>query len=209
MRGEMAVIMDFENILSQLLMSNENRGEHMRDENIRDENIRNGNVRGEKMEKMPEKMPERMPEKSMEKDFVRGAEMGDLPCEAPIAMTYTPWQRSNTPKFTAGEALDRGTLWPGLELPWKNNFAVRNVANGPLGELQALEFALVELALFLDTHPDDMETFQLFKKYAKAYHDKKMAYIKTYGPIVKADTAEADRWTWIDDPWPWDYSDRR
>lgn len=205
--------MDFENILSQLLMGNENRSENAKHEHMEEGNIRGENLYGEKAEKMPEMMPEKktekMPETSPGKGFVRGAEMGDLPCEAPIAMTYTPWQRSNSPKFSAGEALDRGTLWPGLELPWKNNYAVRNVANGPLGELQALEFALVELALYLDTHPKDTEAFQLFKKYAKAYHDKKMAYVKAYGPIVKADSAEADRWTWIDDPWPWEYSDRR
>jgi spore coat protein JB len=124
-------------------------------------------------------------------------------------MTYTPMQRKGSPKFTAGEGLDRGTLFPGLELPFMNNYSVKNVANSPLGELQALDFALVELALYLNTHKTDMEAFQLFKQYANAYHDKKMAYVKMYGPIEKMHAAEADRWNWIDDPWPWDYSDRR
>lgn len=197
MRGETAAIMDFENLLSQLLTENKGRGE----ENIRGENIRDENVRGEKAEKMTEKGPE--------KGFTRGAEMGDLPCEAPIAMTYTPWQRKGSPRFSAGEALDRGTLWPGIELPWKNNFTVRSVSGGLSGEVQALAFALVELKLYLDTHPNDTEAFQLFQRYAKAFEEKKAAYVREYGPLDMVSAAGFDRWRWIDDPWPWEYSDRR
>jgi|GEM_PF-64107 len=202
--GEKAVDMEFENILSQLLKQDENRmnmrGEEMK-ENVQKEEHTHENAQ----EKMTEKMPDKMPEKQ----YTRGAEMGDLPCEAPIGMTYTPWQRKGSPRYTAGEALDRGTLWPGLELPWKNNFNVRSVANTPLGEVQALDFALVELALYLDTHPDDTEALRLFRQYVKAYQDKKAAYAKKYGPLEKTQAGEGDRWNWIDNPWPWEYTDRR
>ena len=61
-----------------------------------------------------------------------------------------PMQRRNSPRYTAGEGLDRGTLWPGLELPWKNNSSVRSVSNTSR-RVQALDFALVELAMYLDT----------------------------------------------------------
>jgi spore coat protein JB len=185
--------MEFENILTQLLMNDENLGENM------------GNKMGNKMgENMGNKM-----EGKMEPEMVRGAEMGDLPCEAPIAMTYTPWQRRGSRKFTAGEALDRGTLYPGLELPLFNNYNVRNVAMGPMGELQALDFAITELVLYLDTHRNDMEAFQLFKKYVAAFKDKREAYMKTIGPLMQMDAADFDRYTWTDDPWPWDYTERR
>ena len=36
----------------------------------------------------------------------------------------------------------------------------------PLVELQALEFVVLELGTYLDTHPDDMEAFELFKQYS-------------------------------------------
>lgn len=194
--------MDFENVLAQLLMNDENNNINHNNDNMKHPM--------ESPMESPMEMPMKSPMESMTKnDMVRGAEMGDLPCNAPVAMTYTPWQRKDSRKYTAGEALDHGTLYPGLDLPLHNNYAVRNVANGPAGELQALDFAILELGLYLDTHRTDMEAFQLFKKYVMAYKDKKAAYIKQYGPLMQMDAAEANRYNWTDDPWPWDYSDRR
>lgn len=186
--------MEFDNILSQLLRQEESRMD----------------IRGEKTEEEARKN-ERTEKTEMmkERPHTRGAELGDLPCDAPIGMTYTPMQRRNSPRFTAGEALDRGTLWPGLELPWKNNFSVRSVSNTPLGEVQALDFALVELGMYLDTHPDDTDAIMLFRQYAKAYEEKKAAYEEAYGPLKMSSAGKGDRWNWIDNPWPWDYSDRR
>lgn len=186
-------IMEFDNILSQLLRQEEDRMGAYGEETEEDA-INTGKI--DKTDRVME-------------SHRRGAEMGDLPCDAPIGMTYTPMQRRNSPRYTAGEGLDRGTLWPGLELPWKNNSSVRSVSNTPLGEVQALDFALVELAMYLDTHPDDTDAIMLFGQYAKAYEEKKAAYEKAYGPLVKTSAGKGDRWNWIDNPWPWDYVDRR
>ena len=36
----------------------------------------------------------------------------------------------------------------------------------PMTQLMALEFAVIELGMYLDTHPDDREAAALFRDYA-------------------------------------------
>ena len=45
---------------------------------------------------------------------------GELMCCAPLAMAYTPMQQSSQPAYEADQALVRGTLFPGLDLPFMN-----------------------------------------------------------------------------------------
>lgn len=138
-----------------------------------------------------------------------GAAVGDLPCEATIGMAYTPMQRSDSAKFEPQEALSRGTLYPGLEMPWLNNFNVTGVPKTPLGELQALDFCIVELGLYLDTHPEDSEALSLYRAFQLAYKQKREEYVKRFGPISKHDITDDDEYSWISDPWPWDATRRR
>lgn len=138
-----------------------------------------------------------------------GAAVGDLPCEATIGMTYTPLQRGGSEKFEPQEALSRGTLYPGLEMPWMNNFNVTGVPKTPLGELQALDFCVVELGLYLDTHPNDSEALELYRAFQLAYKEKREAYVRRYGPLSTQDIVDSDEYNWISDPWPWDVTRRR
>jgi len=46
---------------------------------------------------------------------------GSLPgASAPLVMAYVPMQTSAVPSYEASEALARGTLFPGLDLPLMN-----------------------------------------------------------------------------------------
>ena len=47
----------------------------------------------------------------------RGCE-GILPCSAPLANPYVPFQLENPPQYEPRKALVRGTLFPGLDLPF-------------------------------------------------------------------------------------------
>ena len=80
---------------------------------------------------------------------------GTLPQCAPLAVPYVPFQQNSPNRYTQQQALASGTLFPGLDLPFRVKGEMRQNLGGPLAELQALEFVLVELALYLDTHSDD------------------------------------------------------
>ena len=43
---------------------------------------------------------------------------GRLPAMAPLANPYVPFQLDNPPRYEARKALVRGTLFPGLDLPF-------------------------------------------------------------------------------------------
>ena len=87
----------------------------------------------------------------MDKKQTEGGQ-GRLPAMAPLANPYVPFQLENAPKYEARKGLVRGTLFPGLDLPFMGMVNQTEKPVTPLSELQALSFAVQELALYLDTH---------------------------------------------------------
>lgn len=130
---------------------------------------------------------------------------GRLPEEAPLANPYVPFQIENPQKYDARKALIRGTLFPGLDLPFKGMVNEREKPVTPLTELQTLAFAIQELALYLDTHRNDHEAYELYKNYQKLYDHCKTEYRKNHGPMNHAGMSQGMEYEWLDDPWPWEY----
>lgn len=142
------------------------------------------------------------------KNYDRETNEGMLPASAPLANPYVPFQRENPPKYEARKGLVRGTMFPGLDLPFMGMENQKELPVTPLSELQVLGFAMHDLALYLDTHRNDKEALQLYRQYQKIYHDATMSYSQQYGPISHGNPIEKDRYTWLDDPWPWEYERR-
>lgn len=70
--------------------------------------------------------------------------------------------------------------------------------------LSALGFAMYELRLYLDTHPDDGEAEKMFDSYSKKYEAVKEEYESRFGPLtLNGENSEE----WLKDPWPWDNAD--
>lgn len=131
---------------------------------------------------------------------------GTLPECAPLAVPYVPFQQTGSERYSQQDALNNGTLFPGLNLPFHLNQDAADVVTGPLAELQALEFVLVELGLYLDTHQGDMEAFELYRKYAALEREGRKKYEAMYGPLHQTSTANSKSWSaWLSDPWPWNY----
>jgi spore coat protein JB len=75
----------------------------------------------------------------------------------------------------------------------------------PMTELQALGFAVQELALYLDTHRDDKEAFELYQNYQRMYQKGIQEYSEHCSPL-NHNTPSKDTYRWLDDPWPWEFS---
>ncbi len=71
-----------------------------------------------------------------------------------------------------------------------------------LKELMALDFTLLDLGLYLDTHPMDKKALKKFK----CYMEKRDVLLKkveeAYGPITFYHGAN-EMWEWTKQPWPW------
>lgn len=130
---------------------------------------------------------------------------GRLPAMAPLANPYVPFQLENPPKYEARKGLVRGTLFPGLDLPFMGKVNNRELTVTPKTELQALAFAIQELALYLNTHRDDQEALELYQAYQELYHKGMMEYTKKCGPLNHGMPTHGDTYQWLDDPWPWEY----
>ncbi len=130
---------------------------------------------------------------------------GQLPAMAPLANPYVPFQLENPPAYESRKALVRGTLFPGLDLPFKGMVNKNEKAITPLTELQVMAFAIQELALYLDTHRDDREALEMYHAYQKLYQEAVAAYSRKCGPMNQRIPTEGP-YRWLDDPWPWEYA---
>lgn len=71
-----------------------------------------------------------------------------------------------------------------------------------LENIKCLNFAILELALYLDTHPDDEKALCLHRKYCKEYRELTDKYQKVYGPLTIQ--FPCNKWRWLEEPWPWE-----
>ena len=131
---------------------------------------------------------------------------GKLPAMAPLANPYVPFQLENPPKYEARKGIVRGTLFPGLDLPFMGMVNKNPLPETALSELQALDFAINELALYLDTHREDREALELYRNYQKMYRACAEEYKRSHGPMTHMSVSESESYDWLDDPRPWEIS---
>ena len=131
---------------------------------------------------------------------------GRLPSAAPLANPYVPFQMEDPPKYEARKGLVRGTLFPGLDLPFMGMVNKKELPATSLSDLQALGFAVQELALYPDTHRDDKEARMLYREYQQMYNKCKEEHGKKHGQMNHAMVSARDSFDWLDDPWPWEYA---
>ena len=131
---------------------------------------------------------------------------GNLPAIAPLANPYVPFQLDNPPKYEARMGIIRGTMYPGLDLPFMGMVNKNELPITPKTELQVLSFAIQELALYLDTHRDDTEAFELYQSYQEVSNKCMNEYAKNGKPLNHRTPTNSQKYQWLDDPWPWEYA---
>jgi len=72
-----------------------------------------------------------------------------------------------------------------------------------LRRIQTLDFALDELTLYLDTHPDCPEGLAQYSALLPQYRQAMSEYSARFGPLTSEDNDSTERWRWVDAPWPW------
>ena len=122
---------------------------------------------------------------------------GTLPgASAPLAIAYVPMQTSATPAYEAAEALSRGTLFPGLDLPFMNIVNDTQPVT-PLTELMAIDFVA-----------DDKEAFSMYQTFLALRKEARCRYAEKYGPVDQSDMLGENSYSWLKDPWPWEYQSK-
>ena len=72
--------------------------------------------------------------------------------------------------------------------------------------IHALDFAIHELVLFLDTHPINKRAMELLKEYRIRRKEYIALYEEKYGDYIVTpnDVPASGCWKWLKGPWPWE-----
>ncbi len=110
--------------------------------------------------------------------------------------------------YTAYEGFIRGNMFNGLYDGYKNDknidITVNNSKEEMFAYLYMYEFALIDLSLYLDLHPEDRNTIELYSKYLSEYKRVLDECERNYGPITLYSYENTNYpWNWIES-WPWE-----
>lgn len=70
--------------------------------------------------------------------------------------------------------------------------------------LQETDFVLIELNLYLDTHPWDHTALHQFNEYSMRRQQIAAVFEQAYGPLKNfGQSPSPGSWRWSQPPWPW------
>lgn len=72
--------------------------------------------------------------------------------------------------------------------------------------IHEMDFAIHELALYLDTHPTCKKAMALLAEYRRKRRELVSAYEQRFGNYIatKEDVPASGCWEWLNGPWPWE-----
>ena len=70
--------------------------------------------------------------------------------------------------------------------------------------IQMCDFALYDLMLYLDTHPNCRKAAMKFDQYREKREKAVKEYVQNYGAIKALQTDTSKRWSWGSGPYPWE-----
>lgn len=77
-----------------------------------------------------------------------------------------------------------------------------------LRKIQEVEFAALELNLYLDTHPNDQKALRDYNMFTSEAMKLRKIYEMNYGPLTNFSFALSQYpWAWVNEPWPWENQD--
>ncbi len=84
----------------------------------------------------------------------------------------------------------------------------RNIPNEQerlLREIGMIDFVIIEMNLYLDTHPNDKNAIEYLNHYVRLKNQALRDYAARYGPLTlsSADSCSKE-WNWALMPWPWE-----
>lgn len=73
-----------------------------------------------------------------------------------------------------------------------------------LKDISIVSFTLVELTLYLDTHPYDKQAMDYFNHYSHIENQMKQEFATKYYPLNATHSQDTKEWSWALAPMPWE-----
>ena len=112
-------------------------------------------------------------------------------------------------KLDSEKGFMRGNMFDDLYDQYKNYIPVEIVSNNNrqalLEKVMQYNFAITDLNLYLDTHPDDACAVNMYNSFTKQLNEAIRNYECKYGPLTNFGYGKSGcPWQWVEQPWPWD-----
>lgn len=78
-----------------------------------------------------------------------------------------------------------------------------NNADKLLREISEYKFLILELHIYLNSHPYDEKIAKELDEYSTKVNKLMQEFEEKFGPIMQT-SMKANRWAWIANPWPWE-----
>jgi len=108
--------------------------------------------------------------------------------------------------FSIEDGLNYGNMFKNEYIGYKNYKVAKLVPTNNKGKLllkiYQLDFALNDLSLYLDLHPDNRRIYELFREYSTKEKMLIQEYEEMYGPMELEDS-NYDNYMWYMGAWPW------
>ena len=116
---------------------------------------------------------------------------------------------NNNELYDSYNGFIRGNLFKNIYDPYKQGepYEIKPMNDQAklLTNIDSIGFAMVDLNLYLDVHPDNQSAISLFNQYREQKEKLTKEYESKYGPItIDSDSLNSYPWAWNDMPWPWD-----
>ena len=113
----------------------------------------------------------------------------------------------NTELVSVKDGFLKGNMFKNEYKPYKDltflNIIPKNEREAKLLNVMQYEFAVNDLNLYLDIHPEDKNMLNILEKMIEELNEAKEEYINNYGSLNVCDT-NGEKFDWIDSPWPFD-----
>lgn len=111
--------------------------------------------------------------------------------------------------FNDNEGFIRGNMFPNLYDPYKNervtNVMPTNERDRQLLEIQKVAFAMKDINLYLDVHPEDRCMINLYNRYLNQKRELLQNFENRFGPItLDSKSLNSTPWAWNTTKWPWE-----
>lgn len=104
--------------------------------------------------------------------------------------------------------LKRGNMFNNLYEQYKNykpeELKAKTEREDLLLQIKEQKFAMIDLGLYLDLHPNDKSVLNLFNNSLNKEKELCNLYESKYGPLTFDSMAQNNDWLWVRSPWPWE-----
>lgn len=123
----------------------------------------------------------------------------------PVGMGYVPIQ-SWAAAVCAGNCIQAGNYFSGSGSAVYDGrcLLMNETARKLMKRIDDASFAMDDVILYLDTHPDDRNALNYYRYVVALRKEAVKAYEASFGPLTIEDADDACTWSWLTERWPWE-----